>query len=62
MAALAVLTRPDGVNYVAAFALAAVLTAHRANIRRRAVASLISVAAFVSSAGRITCLASGDLR
>lgn len=46
LAALAAMTRPDGIIYVAAFPLAAALTVQHATVRRTITASLASVAAF----------------
>jgi hypothetical protein len=51
LAALASLTRPDGVVYAAAFPLAAFLTGGRNTLRRTSIACLISVAAFAVPAG-----------
>jgi hypothetical protein len=51
LAALGALTRPDGVIYVGAFPLAALLLLRRENLHRAVAASVISVAAFALPAG-----------
>jgi hypothetical protein len=51
LAALASLTRPDGVVYAAAFPLAAFLTADRNTLRRTSIACVISMAAFAVPVG-----------
>jgi hypothetical protein len=51
LAALAALTRPDGVIYVAALPLAAVLTVNRSTAREALRASGIAVAAFAAPVG-----------
>jgi hypothetical protein len=48
LAALAALTRPDGIVYAAAFPLAAALTVNRGTLRRAAQLSLVAVAAFAA--------------
>jgi hypothetical protein len=51
LAALAALTRPDGIVYVAAFPLAVLLVAQRNTFRRNGIACLISVATFAVPVG-----------
>ena len=51
LAALAALTRPDGIVYAAAFPLAALLAADRNTMRRTSIACLTSVAAFAVPVG-----------
>jgi hypothetical protein len=51
LAALAALTRPDGIVYVAAFPIAAALTIQRNTLRRTLKASVISVVAFAVPVG-----------
>jgi hypothetical protein len=51
LAALAALTRPDGIVYAAAFPLAALLLASRNTVRRTSIACLISSAAFAVPVG-----------